>query len=188
MEFYIAQGIGVITAIVAVFMMQLKNLKWILLCQLLANLLTAISYALLGGLSGAGISIIAIVQSIVMFFYNKKGRKPHLWVVGLFIISYVVCSIIYYKTFIDVFPAISAVCFAISISVTTPFMSRVCYSFNPIFWVIYDISTKAYGNFLIHASVFISTVVALIRVDGIFKRKNKKPLSKETFIENKIEE
>ena len=47
MEFYIAQGISVITAIIAACMMQFKNIKLILLGQLAANLLTAISYILL---------------------------------------------------------------------------------------------------------------------------------------------
>jgi hypothetical protein len=48
MEFYIAQGISIITAIIAVCMMQFKKLKWILLGQLTTNLLTAVSHILLG--------------------------------------------------------------------------------------------------------------------------------------------
>ena len=75
MEFYIAQGISVITAIIAACMMQFKNIKLILLGQLAANLLTAISYILLDGLSGGGICLIAIVQSAVMFFYTQKHSK-----------------------------------------------------------------------------------------------------------------
>lgn len=174
MEFYLAQGVSVITAIIAVFMMQLKNLKWILLCQLTANLLTALSYLLLGGLSGAGISIIAIVQSFLMFLYNQKNKKPSLIILVIFILAYVGCSIVYYKSFIDVFPAIAAICFAVSISVPTAFLSRVWFSFSPISWVVYDVATMAYGNLIIHSVVFISTAVALIRIDGIFKLKKKK--------------
>ena len=56
----------------------------------------------------------------------------------------------------------------------TPFLSRLWYSFNPISWIIYDIATKAYGNLLIHTVVFISTVVALVRVDDIFGFKKRK--------------
>ena len=174
MDFYIAQGISVITAIVAVCMMQFKNLKLILLGQLTTNLLTALSYLLLDGLSGAGISIIAIIQSGVMFIYNQKNKKPHWWVLGLFILSYLACSVFYYKSFIDVLPAISAICFAISIAMPTPFLSRVWFSFNPIFWVAYDLSTRAYGNLAIHLIVFISTITALIRIDDIFGFKKRK--------------
>ena len=144
--------------------------------QLTANLLTAISYILLGGLSGGGISIIAIIQSAVMFLYSKQNKKPHLFVLGIFILSYIVCSALYYKSFIDIFPAISAICFAISIAMPTPFLSRVWYAFSPVSWVVYDISTMAYGNLVIHVIVFISTVVALVRIDDIFGFKRRKNL------------
>ena len=145
----------------------------ILLCQLAVNLLTAISYILLGGLSGGGICLIAIAQSTVMFFYNKAEKKPQWWVLAIFIAAYVACSVVYYHSFVDVFPAISAVCFAVSITMPTPFLSRVWYVFNPVSWIVYDVATLAYGNLLIHAVVFISTAVALIRIDGIFRPKRK---------------
>ena len=74
-EFYIAQGISILTGILAAVMMQLKKMKVILLFQLAVNLLTALTYILLGGLSGGGICLIAILQSAVMFFYNKKAYK-----------------------------------------------------------------------------------------------------------------
>jgi hypothetical protein len=184
MEFYIAQIIGIITAIIAVCMMQFKNLKLILLGQLTTNLLAATSYILLGGLSGGGISIIAIVQSLVMFFYNQKSKKPQWWLLLAFILAYLTCSVVYYKTIIDIFPAISAVLFAISIAMDTPFSSRIWYVFNPISWIIYDVVTTAYGNLLVHALVFVSTAVALVRVDDIFGlKKRKKSSSNDTCIE-----
>ena len=186
--FYVAQGISVVTAIIAACMVQFKNLKLILLGQLTTNLLTAVSYILLGGLSGGGICLIAIVQSTVMFFYNQKKKKPQCWVLALFIVAYVVCSIVYYESFVDIFPAISAVCFAVSITMSTPFFSRVWFIFNPISWVIYDIVKLAYGNLLIHTVVFVSTAVALIRVDDIFGfKKRKKVGDKETSNEESAE-
>ena len=178
MEFYIAQGLGVLTTIIAACMVQFKSVKLILLGQLSTNLLTAISYILLGGLSGGGICLIAIVQSSVMFFYAQKNKKPQWWVLGVFIAAYVSCSVIYYKSPIDIFPAISAVCFAVSITMPTPFLARMWFVFNPISWVVYDIKTRAYGNLLIHAVVFVSTVIALIRVDDIFKLKKRKNAEK----------
>ena len=186
-EFYIAQGISVITAIVAACMVQFKNLKMILLGQLTANLLTAISYILLGGLSGGGICLIAILQSVVIFFYTQKKKRPQWWVLALFIVAYVACSIVYYESFVDIFPAIAAVCFAVSITMDSPFRARVWYIFNPISWVVYDLATLAYGNLLIHAVVFVSTAIALIRIDDIFGwKKRKNPV--ETALDDEMSE
>ena len=187
-EFYIAQGISVVTAIIAACTMQLKNLKMILLGQLTTNLLVAFSYILLGGLSGGGICLIAVVQSTVMFFYNQKKKKPQWWVLSLFIAAYVACSIVYYDVFIDIFPAIAAVCFSISIAMRTPFLSRLWFIFNPILWAIYDISTLAFGNFLIHMVVFGSTAIALIRVDDIFGLKKCKKVERQESGNETIDE
>ena len=113
MEFYIAQGISVLTALVAVLMMQFKKMKWILAGQIVANLLTALTYLLLGGFSGAGICLLAILQSLVMFFYARKQKKPHLPVILLFIVLYVACSVYYYTSPIDICSGLGAVCFAL---------------------------------------------------------------------------
>ena len=79
-SFYVAQGISVLTCLVAIVMMQCKSMTKILIGQITANLLTASTYFLLGGFSGAGICFIAIIQSVVMFLYSIKKIPPHRWV------------------------------------------------------------------------------------------------------------
>ena len=118
--FYLAQGISVLTAIVAIFIMQFKSMRFILLGQIAVNVLTATTYFLLGGFSGAGICFIAIIQTVVMFVYDSKNVRPHIPVIIVFIISYVACSAYYFKSFIDVFSALAAIFFAISVTQKKP--------------------------------------------------------------------
>lgn len=171
MEFFIAQGISVVNGILAVIMMQFKSMKKILTFQIICNLLTASSYFLLGGFSGAGICIIAIIQSVVMFIYNIKKINPHRIVIFAFIALYIGCSAFYYNSLIDICSALAAVCFAMSIVQTKASMSRLWYLFNPLCWLIYDIFTKAYGNLVLHLAVFISTLFGIIRNDILQKIK-----------------
>lgn len=170
MEFYLAQGVSILIGIVAVVMMQFTSMKKILIGQIVANLLTALSYVLLGGLSGAGICIIAILQSVTMFFFNIKGIAPHKAVIAAFVLLYLGCSAYYYRSFIDLFSAASAICYAFSVVQTKPALSRLWYLFNPLFWLVYDIYTRAYGNFVIHLVIFVSTLFAILRND--VKRKS----------------
>ncbi len=165
MEFYIAQGISILTGIVAVVMMQFKDMKNILAGQILANLLTASTYLLLGGFSGAGICIIAIVQSVAMFLYSLKKIPPHKAVIAVFVVLYIACSAFYYQSPPDLFSALAAVCYAFSVVQTKSSLSRLWYLFNPLCWLIYDLFTKAYGNFLLHVVVFASTLLAILRND-----------------------
>lgn len=171
MEFYIAQGVSILTTLVAIFMMQCKNMKLILAGHIAANFLTALTYLLLGGFSGASICILAVAQSIVMFFYNRKEKKPHLPVVIGFIILYACCSALNYTSPFDIISAAAAVCFCMSVTTSTAAASRRWYVFNPLCWMIYDLFTLAYGNFIMHLIVFISTFSAMIRVDGVFCKK-----------------
>lgn len=172
MEFYIAQGISILTLLAAILMMQCKNMKWLLVGQITANFLTAFSYLLLNGLSGAGICLIAVLQSAVMFLYNRKEKPIHRPVLIGFILLYVLCSAYYYQSPVDIISGAAAICFCISVTTRTASASRRWYVFNPIGWMIYDIFTLAYGNLIMHLIVFISTLSAMIRLDGLFRKKN----------------
>lgn len=49
MDAYIAYGFSALTAIIAVIMIQFKHMSLILIGQITANLLTALSYFFIGG-------------------------------------------------------------------------------------------------------------------------------------------
>lgn len=173
MEFYIAQIISVLTAIVAILSMQMKSMKGVLITQISANLLAASTYFLLGGFSGAGISIIAIIQLIVMFLYNKKQKEPHIGVIILFILAYTIYSIVNLKEFIDIFPMLAAIIFSISVAQKNPSAYRWFGLIHPLCWLVYDTYMMAYINMLMRIGIFISAVVAKIRLDGLFNLKKK---------------
>lgn len=173
MDIYIAYGFSILTAIVAIVMMQFKRMTFILIGQITANLLTALSYFFVGGWSGSGICFIAIVQSIAMFFYDRKNIKPQISIIALFIALYVTCSAILFNSVFDIFSAGAAVCFAVSIVQKKPFYSRIWYAADMLLWTVYDVSCRQYGNLIMHAVIFLSTFIAMIRVDGLFRKKAK---------------
>ena len=47
--FWIAQSISIVTTVIAVLCMQLKNMNWILICQITANALAGTTYFFLDG-------------------------------------------------------------------------------------------------------------------------------------------
>ena len=173
--FYIAQGISIITAVIAILSVQLKGMKAILVTQIIGNTLASSTYFLLGGFSGAGVSLIAVVQTVVMYFYSVRGVKPHVPVTAAFILAYILNSALTFSSVFDILPAIAAVCFALSVSQSKPILFRFFGIWNPLSWLIYDVYARAYGNMLMHLGVFISIIIACIRYDGFFgliKKKN----------------
>ena len=172
--FYLAQGISIITGVLAIILMQFKNMKMILLFQIIVNLLAGVNYLLLGGDTGAIVSVIAIIQSVVMFLYSRKKKAPQRFVIIIFILSYICASVynIIVKTDpMEILPALAAVCFSASLVQQKPFLFRVWGALNPALWLPYDLYTASYVMFFVHLSILISSVVGMIRIDGIFKRK-----------------
>ena len=165
---YIVTGISVITAVIAILSVQLKNMKAILATQIIGNTLAASTYFLVGRFTGAGVSIIAVLQTVVMYFYNVKNKKPHRTVTLAFIAAYVINAALTLITVFDIFPAISAVCFALAVAQTKPIRFRFFSIWNPLCWMIYDVYAKLPVNFLMHLGIFISVIVACIRLDGFF--------------------
>ena len=175
--FYIAQGISVVTAVIAILSVQLKNMKGILVTQIIGNSLVASTYFLLGRFTGAGVSIIAVVQTVVMYFYNAKDKKPHIPVTIAFIAAYVLNAVLTFSSVFDIFPAISAVCFALAVAQTKPIRFRFFSIWNPLCWTVYDVYAKAPVNLLMHLGILISVLVACVRLDGFFglmKKRNSK--------------
>ncbi len=180
MDFYIAQAISVLVGFLGVATMQFKNMKHILLGQLAINLLTTVSYFLLDGLSAAGICLVAIGQTLILYGYDRRQKRPPVVLMAGFILLYLACSVIYYRTFIDLFSALAAICSAVSLMQKKASTARRWYVFNPILWMVYDVHTRAYGTFVVHLAVLLSTVIAMIRVDRIWDRKHGSPTDEQS--------
>ena len=172
--FILAQCISIGTGIMAIALMQFKNMKLILLFQILSNLLASSNYLLLDGGSGAIVSLLAVLCAIVMFFYNTKQMRPHLIVAIAFICAFTGCSIyniVVTLDFFELIPAFGAFCFVMSLIQTKPSIFRIWGALNPLFWIPYDIYTTSYVMMLVHSGIFISSLIGIIRLDGWGKKK-----------------
>ena len=167
--FIISQVLSVLVAIACIVTEQLKTMKHILIVQTLINLTVALSYILLpDGKSGFIVSTIGAIQATVMFFCNKKRKKPHFTVTLGFCAAYVFLSL-YNNTdkIINFFPAAAAVCFALALVQKKPKMYRVCDFSNAVLWLVYDACILS-GNFFVHLGVALSALIGMIRLDGLF--------------------
>lgn len=172
----IAHIISICNAVIAVLVMQLKSMKTILIGHITINFISGLSFFLLGGYSAASICMVAIVQCVVMFFYDRKGIKPHLPVIILFMLGYIACSVLNYQSPVDILAALAALFFAIGVTNTNPSIVRLWNSLNPLTWMVYDIFIDGYGALIMHGCIFTSIVIAILRLDVIPKYKAKKAL------------
>ena len=169
--FILAQIVGILTTVSAVISMQFKDMKWVLVSQVVSNLLTALNLALLGGLSGAGICITATVQTVVIFMYKLKDKQLPTEFSIVFAAVYTVCSLAAYNSVFDIIALIAALTYAMSVIQAKSSAYRIYILINSLLWVAYDISIGAYTAIITYVILITSIVIAMIRID--FKKTNK---------------
>lgn len=173
--FILGQVLSFLSAMAVILGMQCKSMKMILFWQAAGNLVIAISYFLLGGISGGLICLFGVLQCVIMFLYNKKDRKPHTVVLVGFILFSVVCSAVtgyLSRSFAEIFSAVGAVLGTFSSAQKRPAVCRLIFLFNPLCWICYDVFTKAYVSLAMHLAIFIFTGIGIVRVDILGKKKD----------------
>ena len=122
-------------------------------------------------MSGCGIYIVALVQSIVFYVFRRKEKDAApMWLVFVFVAAFLGCSVATYQKPEDIFSAVAALTCALSIAQKKPSGYRIFMLLNGIIWMIYDVSVSAYTMILSHIVTTLSAVVGIIRLD--IKKKN----------------
>lgn len=165
--FIIAQVVGVLTTVVAVATFQFKDVRHILLGNVISNLMVALQYALLGGFSGAWICMVAAVQTIVMYFLDKRenAQKLRKYLLVLFCVMYIVGTCIVYKNWEDILSCVCAMIYVLAILQTDSKNFRRCIFVNSSLWIVYDVCTMAYTGILTHGLELVSIITAMLRLD-----------------------
>lgn len=165
MEFVFSQICGFVVFIFAVVSLQLKNIKGALICQLLCNGLGAISYILLDGISGCGVFLVAALQSLVYFIFRAKDKKAPLFVAIAFILAFITCSVLTYKTPVDLIAGVAALTCALALVQEKAFVYRIFILANGIIWILYDLNVGAYTMVITHAATSLSAGIGIVRLD-----------------------
>lgn len=167
MNFIIGQIISIVALIIAVVIAQFKDVKHILIGEIVSNLSVALSFVFLGGLSGAWICIVAAIQTLIIYFANKhnlaQNKRNILTIV--FAIAYVVGTIIVYQGWSDIISCACALLYIMAIIQTDSAKYRWFMAANSLLWVIYDFNAAAYVNIVTHGMLLVSLIVAKIRLD-----------------------
>lgn len=169
MSFIIAQILGLVATVTSMSVYQFKNEKIILMGQFLTNLLMAINFGLLGGLSGAWICMVAAVETILIYVVNKKcNEKKKLIkniIVIVFVAIYIVGTIITFKSWPDIMVCVCAMLYTASIVQENSGKIRKVMFFNASLWIIYDITIGAWTGIITHGLTLASIVTGMIRLD-----------------------
>lgn len=169
MNFMLAQAMGILSTVAAIFCVQARTAGGVLLGQFLANAFSGLSYGLLGSLSGAWVCTLAAVHSVLISIANKKDeqqRKKMVRIISaVFSVAYVIGSAVTYVRWTDAISCICALLFVMTVAQRDAGKMRNVMLVSMSLWVIFDIAVGAYTNIITHGSTIASILTAKIRLD-----------------------
>ena len=152
------QLIGLLAFCILVLSFYKKDTKTILVYQTTSNLIYFIHYFLLGGLTGAFISLMSVIRNIV--FIKTKSKI----IIPIFILSYLIITIIFYESIYSILPMISNSCYLIFITFNTKKDLLIGEIISATLWVIYSIFVLSYTEIITESILIVSNVIQLIRL------------------------
>lgn len=157
--------IGVFVLIATVLGMQFKSMRYIIICQLLSNVLLGLQCIVGGTVSTGGVVFLAAAQTAISFLFNYKGKKFPLWLTLSFMAGFSAITVIGFispaiaSSPFDLVTMVAVWFFALSIVQEKSWICRLCLAVNVSLWLIYDIfilPSAAFNHAIILSSIFFS--------------------------------
>lgn len=173
LSFAFSQIVGLCSVLFAAASNFQKNKNKVLTLLIFCNIACFIEYILLGGLSGAYISVIGIVRAYIFYLYSKNEREKNIFTLLIILLITVIAGILSYEGGISILPIISALIYTYGAWQDNLTIYRLCSAIGPLIWIFYDIGVCAYfGIFTCIIEIF-GALFAIIKIDILKKEKIK---------------
>lgn len=166
MEFIISQILGIIALLLVCVGYFQKNKDNMMIFQSLANVFYASAFLVLKSYVGGIIVIISTIRCLYVYFSSKmenKGKTIYSKFILLFIPVYIIIGIVFWQSFFDFVPIITASMFTIAFYVKDLQTIRFLTLIPNALLVFYNIYITTYSNALLDMLEIIVCVVSIIK-------------------------
>ena len=153
------QMIGLLAFCLLVLSFYKKNTATILLYQTASNFIYFIHYFLLGGMTGAYISLLSMIRNIV--FIQTKSKI----IIPIFIILYLIVTLVFYENIYSLLPMIANSVYLIAITFNTRKHLLIGELISATLWFIYSLFVLSYSGMITELILMISNEVQLITLN-----------------------
>ena len=170
-RFIVSQIFGVLSALSMVLSSWQEKRKRIFFFLTLDNIFCFIEYFLLRAYTGAFTNVIGLIR---LFMFSKKGKNKFfktVWPLIIIIVLYTIVSILTYDNWTSLFPSIASIFYAFVLWQDKERNIRIGSSIMLLSWLIYNLLVGAYVGALSEGIMFISSVLAIIKIDILKKKK-----------------
>lgn len=165
-EFWIAQGIGVIICLLAVYGYFRKTKDKFLGVQVIINILYCVEYGLLGVWSGAVSNLISTAKFLSFERDARAGRRTSYKKSIFFCLLSVAFGILVFDGWLSIVPIFVAVMITFASAQDDPIITRLAFALANVLWVVFNFVGRAYVSAVYSA---VELVVSMISVALILK-------------------
>lgn len=163
-DVYLISQILVLIAyiICGIAFLQKKQIKIMVLVSIF-NILVLIQYALLGALMGIIANIINIIRNIIFIINLKQNKKNSVYLLIFFSLATIILTIIFYSSYLDIFPCIIALIGTFSYWINNTKFLRLCNLLCSVCYIIYAIPLNSYITIFAETYLIITTIIGYIK-------------------------
>ena len=162
----LAQIIGLIAVAAFLLSYQQKKRKNIILCNSVSRVLYVTQYIMLGAFEGAVLDVLGTISSVMACYKERSFIRKHLKLVVVAInLIIVICGLCMYENVLSLCPIVGVILHTSAFWITNEKIIRRVSLIGSPFWLIYNISSMAYGSAVGDALTIISILTAIYRYD-----------------------
>ena len=159
---WIAQVIGVFGVAACMLCFHGKNMKWVVRGKLIADILWAIHYFMLGATTGGITNVVCLCRELVYMNKDKKPFGSKWWLVFFLVLNWGLC-IWKWSGIYSILPAIATTFATYSFWQNSVKRTRCIALVNNALMFSYDIFVNSYSGLVCESLTAISVIDALIR-------------------------
>ena len=176
MGFVLSQIFGILALVFVCISYYFNSKKLFLFYQIISNIFYSASFLCLGVFVGGINTIISTIRVITLYFIERKGHKPLIWLLFIFAGLYVGSGIILYKNSLDIMAIVCYEIFNIAMFCHNIKLVRLLMIPPNIMIALYNFLNQTYTNAILDCVEICVLVVAVIRFNFSFEKKKMKYL------------
>ena len=161
-------------AAVACFLLsyQMKKRKGIILINATSRALYILQYILLGAFDGAALDISGMIASLLAGKKDTPIIKKHikLFIIGIDLVI-IASGLIFYRNIFSLFPIVGVLFHTSAFWLEKEKHIRIVSLLGSPFWLVFNITSGAYGSAIGDTLSIVSILVAIFRYDILNKNK-----------------
>lgn len=164
--------IGLIAVACFLLSYQQKKRKGIILLNATSRALYILQYILLGAFDGAALDVSGMVASLLAQKKDARLIKKHLklFIVGIDLII-IASGLIFYRNIFSLFPIVGVLLHTSAFWLEREKHIRIVSLLGSPFWLVFNITSGAYGSAIGDTLSILSILIAIFRYDILNKHK-----------------